>query len=765
LASYVFIEKNIIRMVKAIQTLILISFLINANSICGQSGSIKGQVRTESEPLQNVIVKIENLTITAITDSLGNYEINNLADGNYKISAKKYGYLQQSFAVVVKGGNAIIKNLSLKAEFLEIEAVKISGNNKKSINIIDKVDLQLRPVSSSQDLLRLVPGLFIAQHAGGGKAEQIFLRGFDVDHGTDFAIYVDGIPVNMPSHAHGQGYADLHFLIPETVSQLEVNKGPHNTQYGDLATAGSGSFKTFNKLSNNIVKAEYGMFGTKRALAMIDLLGSKKLFSKYNESFYIASEFKYTDAYFNSPQNFKRFNIFTKYNGQFKNGDNITVSLSTFQSSWDASGQIPLRKVLDGTISRFGSIDNTEGGKTGRTNLNVLWSKRLSERITMDNQVFYSRYDFSLYSNFTFFLNDSINGDQIRQVDQRNVLGYNSKLNIQSTFLNKQLSSTVGYGVRYDNALLQLNNTKKREFLDRKIYGKLNQVNTWIYADETLKINPKLSLNGGVRADIYNFNYADYINDSNSGNEVKAIVNPKVNAIYTFNNQVQLSAKSGFGFHSNDARAVVIGKLENTLARAFGNELGVIFKPTKKMIVNAVAWTLDLESELVYVGDEGIVEAVGASRRYGIDFGLRYQVSNKLFVDADINVNKGYLKEMPKEANSIPLAPNFTSIGGLTYKSNKGFSGSLRYRYMGDRPAIEDNSIVASGYFLTDAVINYTYKKYQFGLSVENLFNSQWKEAQFATETRLKDEVVPVNEIHFTPGTPFSLRAVVSYSF
>jgi len=183
------------------------------------------------------------------------------------------------------------------------------------------------------------------------------------------------------------------------------------------------------------------------------------------------------------------------------------------------------------------------------------------------------------------------------------------------------------------------------------------------------------------------------------------------------------------------------------------------------MIVNVVAWTLDLERELVYVGDEGIVEAVGSSKRYGIDFGIRYQLNRKLFLDADININKGYLREEPKESNKIPLAPNFTSIGGLTYKSNKGLSVSLLYRFMGDRPAIEDNAIVASGYFLTDAVLNYTYKKYQFGLSIENLFNSQWKEAQFATKTRLKDEPTAVNEIHFTPGTPFSLRAVVSYNF
>jgi outer membrane receptor protein involved in Fe transport len=249
------------------------------------------------------------------------------------------------------------------------------------------------------------------------------------------------------------------------------------------------------------------------------------------------------------------------------------------------------------------------------------------------------------------------------------------------------------------------------------------------------------------------------------GAEFKAIVSPKLNVQYTLNDKVQLYAKSGYGFHSNDARAVVIGKLENTLPKAFGNEIGTTSKVGKNILVNFALWTLDLESELVYVGDEGIVEASGATRRYGVDASIRAQLANKIFIDADVNYNKGSLINEPKDANKIPLAPVITSAGGISYKQTKGLNVSGRYRYMGSRAANEDNSLIANGYFLLDANVNYVYKNLSLGIVAENLLNTNWKEAQFATESKLKNETNSVEEIHFTPGTPFNARLVLSYKF
>jgi outer membrane receptor protein involved in Fe transport len=750
-------------MITTLRSLIFILLLSASHASFAQNSSLTGTVSGDNnEPVAGAFVSIKSISRTVRTDTAGKFIFKDLAKGSYQMSFEKDEYFTQTRRVSVSEGQDNTVDIHLNTIVTQFKAIKI--DKRTSDNVIGKLDLQLRPVSSSQDLLRLVPGLFIAQHAGGGKAEQIFMRGFDIDHGTDFAIYVDGMPVNMPSHAHGQGYADLHFLIPETVQKLEVNKGPHATKYGDLATAGSGEFKTLSSLDRNIVKLEYGMFDTRRALLMMNVMDNKHLFSSKKENIYVAGEYKFTNSYFIAKQNFYRTNLFTKYTGELNNGDRLNITLSTFQSQWDASGQIPDRKVEDGTITRYGSIDPTEGGKTGRSNFNIAHEHKLRNG-TFKNQLFYSRYDFNLYSNFTFFLKDSVNGDQIYQADHRNILGWNSTLQYNNKLAGKDITTTFGTGVRYDNSSIRLDHTVKREFLNTIVNGKLNQVQTWFYIDEVYQATDKLKINIGTRADVYNFNFKNNTYDTASGNALKGIVSPKVNLTYVMNNRVELFAKSGFGFHSNDARAVIVGQLENTLARAFGNEIGSTFKPSKRMIANVALWALDLQSELVYVGDEGIVEATGRTRRIGIDLSVRYQIGRYLFIDADVNVNKGRLRDAPKGEDRIPLAPTFTSIGGISYKKTKGLNGSLRYRYMGNRAAIEDNSIVAQGYFLADAVLNYNVKNYQFGLIVENLFNTQWKEAQFATESKLREESSPVNEIHFTPGIPRFVKVSFAYLF
>jgi len=740
-------------------------FLFNLSIGFAQNGKISGSIKSNGDPVSFASISIKSISISTISDSMGKFVFDNLPDGNYELQINRVGLSGQVKKVKIINNLHVQLTIYLVQNLYSIKSVTVGANKGYQGNIFSTLDLQLRPASSSQDLLRLVPGLFIAQHAGGGKAEQIFMRGFDIDHGTDFAIYVDGMPVNMTSHAHGQGYADLHFLIPETVKELEVNKGPHATKYGDLATAGSGEFRTLSRLDKNLVKLEIGRFDTKRFLGMFNLLRDQKhIFSKKREDLYTAVEFLYTNSFFDHKQNFNRFNGMVKYSGELNNGDLLSFSLSTFQSGWDASGQIPVRKVNDGTISRFGSIDPTEGGKTGRSNFNLMHERKWKNS-SLKNQLYYCRYDFNLYSNFTFFLNDTVNGDQIKQVDHRNMIGYYSTFQNNRKFLGKELISTFGAGVRYDNSNIELNHTVKRQFLNAMVNGKLNQVNGFIYADENFEATKKLKVNFGVRADVYSFNFKNNVYDTASGKTIKSIISPKINLFYTLHKKVQLFAKSGLGFHSNDARVAVIGQLENTLARAFGNELGSTFKPTEKMIVSIALWTLDMQSELIYVGDEGVIEIAGRTRRFGIDAGVRYQLNNYLFLDADLNINKGKLRDEPVSANRIPLAPTLTSTAGITYKKPSGFSGSIRYRYMGNRAAVEDNSIIAKGYFLMDALVNYNFGNFRTGVSAENILNVKWKEAQFATMSRLKNEAESVNEIHYTAGIPFFVKLSFGYSF
>ncbi|HLP14506.1 MAG TPA: TonB-dependent receptor, partial [Flavobacteriales bacterium] len=335
------------------KTLLLKTTLLYVIFFCSQISFAQNLTLTgklvfnSAQPIANAYITLKELNIFAKTDSAGGFAFLNLEEGQYTLLLKADGFISTEKKIKLNSAN-LNYVFNMQEDFLNLTEVVIEASSKKNENIIGKVDMQLRPLSSSQDLLRLVPGLFIGQHAGGGKAEQIFFRGFDVDHGTDFAIYVDGMPVNMTSHAHGQGYADLHFLIPETVKELEVNKGPYTTKYGDLATSGSGEFKTLNSLEKSIVKAEYGAFNTQRAMMMVDLLGNKHLFSKNKENLYVAGEYRYTDSYFLSKQHFQRLNFFAKYNGMLNNGSDLTVTASTFHSTWNASGQIPERKVSDG---------------------------------------------------------------------------------------------------------------------------------------------------------------------------------------------------------------------------------------------------------------------------------------------------------------------------------------------------------------------------------------------------------------------------------
>lgn len=658
--------------------------------------------------------------------------------------------------------DTVVKN----AINLKEVVISDSKNNIQAMEVIGKIDKQLRPTNSAQDLLRLMPGLFIAQHAGGGKAEQIFLRGFDCDHGTDFSVNIDGIPVNMVSHAHGQGYADFHFVIPETVDKLKVFKGTYATNYGDFATAGAGEFSTKNNIGKSIVKLEGGQFDTYRALAMIDLLQGKHLFTKHNENFYVAGEYYYSNSYFENKQHFYRYNLFTKYSAQLNNTNYLNFSASTFCSQWDASGQIPTRAVSDGAISRFGSIDPTEGGKTGRTNLNAILTTSLKHGGIIKNQAFYSYYVFDLFSNFTFYLNDSINGDQINQTEKgRNIYGYKFTYEKSSILFNKQLKSNIGLGTRIDDGETSLSHSIKRTILDTFSVGHLNQQNAYAYIDETLYLTSKFSINSGVRFDYFDFTYHNYQYDSLSGRKQVPKVSPKLNLYYDATNAIQFFTHAGYGFHSNDARSVVLKSSERNLPTALGYEIGSTFKLGKSIIINTALWGLDLESELVYVGDEAIVEITGATRRLGADLSLRLQLTDNLFLDGDLNYNHGRYVNLPEGQNFIPLAPTLTSTGGVSYKRTKGLNASVRYRYIDSRPANEDNSTVALGYFLLDAVINYTTPKFQIGLSAENLLNSNWNQAQFDTESRLKNETQSVTELHYTPGTPFFIKGSIAFFF
>ncbi|WP_324680325.1 TonB-dependent receptor [Hymenobacter sp. GOD-10R] len=733
-----------------------------------ESGAISGTVYEAGTqlPLHGVSVQLVELHKTVVTNELGQYRFVNLASGAYHMALSHLGYQALRIPATVLEDQTTTVRTNLVAAPIELGEVAVSSERAQEQQLISALDIKLRPVTNSQEILRLVPGLFIGQHAGGGKAEQLFLRGFDLDHGTDIRLSVDGMPVNMVSHAHGQGYADLHFVIPELVQGLDFSKGPYTTEQGNLATAGWVNFRTRTALDSSFAKVEAGEYDTYRAVAAVNLLGAKG--RARQQSAYVAAEYSFSNGYFDNPQHFNRLNLVGKYHGHLTPASRLTLTGSTFYSKWNHSGQIPDRAVAQGLIDWFGSIDPSEGGQTSRTNLNAELVTVTPAGNVLRNQFFYSRYAFELYSNFTFFRDDTLNGDQIRQKEGRHLFGYNGSFSRTHTLGKRPLTSTLGVQYRQDiTDHTELSHTKdRRETLEQRQFGDINELNAGVYLDEALQLGAHLNLAAGVRFDVFRNQYLDRLQTPNTtGHTGASIISPKLNLAYTASPGLQFYLKAGKDFHSNDTRVVVAEAGRQVLPAAYGADLGVVFKPVPRLLVNAAAWYLWLAQEFVYVGDEGVVEPSGRTRRQGLDLSLRYQLTRHLYFDADLTAAQPRVLRAEAGQNYLPLAPTFTSTGGLSVQGGRRFSGSLRYRYLADRPANEDNSLIAKGYFVTDAQVNYTHSRYQLGLSVQNLLNTRWKETQFATESRLQGEAAPVEEIHFTPGTPFFARLSATVFF
>jgi len=751
--------------------IVLVMVLLSLSTAIHAQDNIKGKLvdSASRQPLEGVTVQLLPENVSVVTDELGNFIFKKIRTTTGSLKISSIGYESKTISEDdLKGMNNIIP---VASQNVELKSVVISARSGDQYKPISKTDIAMRGVNNSQEVLRIIPGIVIGQHQGGGKAEQIFLRGFDADHGTDFRLDVDGLPVNMVSHAHGQGFADSHFIIPETIDNVDFKKGPYTASKGDFATTGFVDFNTRNVISDNIVKIEGGQFKTFRLMGMFNLLNAKA--KQKQQSWYVASEYRYSDAYFDNPQHFKRFNLFTKYNGKISKHSYLNFSATTFWSKWDASGQIPDRAVNEKLIGFYGAIDPFEGGITYRTNANAQLLTSFNNGDILKNQLYYSNSHFDLHTNFTFFLEDTVNGDEIRQKEARNLMGYNGSY-AHASFLGKtRLTSELGLQARYDMTNnSELSHTKDRfTVIDPIKLGDISELSISPYISETLKFNEHFSINAGLRFDQFFYKYKNklaadttvpgigtYRSDANT-------INPKLNFYYHVNNSLQFYLTTGKGYHSNDARSAVTNNGDLTLPAAYSADLGTVFKPSKNIIMNVALWYIYLQQEFVYSGDGGFVEFSGKTRRIGFDFSGRYEPVKSLYFDLDVNYAHGRAVDEPKGANYIPLAPVWTSSAGITYATKKGLNGSFRYRFVGDRSANEDHSLTAKGYFITDAVINYTKKRYEIGLVVNNVFNTKWKETQFDTETRLKNELRPVDEVCFTPGTPFAAKLSFTFKF
>ncbi|UZD23480.1 TonB-dependent receptor [Algoriphagus halophytocola] len=744
------------------KTLLLANILLLGVSYSSLAQALKGRILDQtSSPVIGAYVIHNESEHHAHTNGSGYFVLQGVSIGD-SIQVSHMGYETQNLKVEALDREFTIRMRETAIELGEV----VFSQDLNPLNTLSRIDLRTNPVNTSQDILRKVPGLFIGQHAGGGKAEQIFLRGFDIDHGTDINITVDGMPVNMVSHAHGQGYSDLHFLIPETVERVDFDKGPYNADKGNFATAGYVNFQTKRGLDKSSVSVQGGSFNTVRTVGLFNLINEKK------NNAYIAAEYLASDGPFEASQNFNRINLMGRYGLSLDDGSDISLIASYFTSKWDASGQIPIRAVESGQISRFGALDDTEGGYTSRTNLGLTHAKQINDRLFIKNNVYYSNYDFELFSNFTFFLEDSVNGDQIRQRENRAIFGAESQLTYSKLFSGGEYDLQFGVGLRNDdirdNELAGTKNRDSVRFVTQR--GDITESNYYTYLNLNVSFD-KLRINPGVRVDYFNYLYQDELTPAYDPKSLNAaVVSPKLNFIYTASDNVQLFLKSGIGFHSNDTRLVLERpNNESILPRAFGADLGGSFKLMPRLILNSALWVLRLEQEFVYVGDAGIVEPSGRTSRRGVDLGLRWQANNWIYLDGDFTYSYARSIDDAEGENFIPLAPRITTTGGLSFEKDR-LSGALRARYLQDRPANEDNSVIAEGYTILDLNANYRVNAFTFGFFIENLLNSEWREAQFDTESRIRLangqlEPEPVSEIHFTPGTPFNFRGFVKFTF
>ena len=609
-------------------------------------------------------------------------------------------------------------------------------------------DFELLPHGRPADVLRLVPGLILSQHQGGGKAEQYMLRGFDADHGTDVALFVDGMPVNLRTHAHGQGYADLHFLIPETIKQVDAFKGPYYVEYGDFATAGAIDFVTLDTVPENLVEAAGGSFGTQRYLTLLSPTRDrvKTLF---------ALEAYTSDGPFDRPQDYKRLNAFAKASATL--GDDIDGSIwaSYLRSSWFGSGQIPARAVRAGLIDRFGSIDNSEGGRTERASVNGQLRFKPSEADLLTVRAWGQYYSLDLFSNFTFFLDDPANGDGIKQTDRdRLVGGLDTRYEHRGTVLGVPVQSMAGVQYRVDRARVILGTQADRHLLARTQDVRFVEQSVSPMVKLDLAPLPWLRVVTGARGDIFHYDVRNNLTDSAErldGNQTRAVPSVKANLVLGPWHQTEFFANFGTGFHSNDARAVILDPRLPALPQARGYELGVRSKILPRVEVSATYWALDLKSELVFAGDDGTTEARGPSHRQGWEVTTRIRLLDWLTWSGNVTLTDSAFDN----GQAIPLAPRMTARADLTARLPWGLSASAAMRYVSNRFADESRQQIARGYTLFDLSARYRYKNLEAFLSVENLANAEWREAQFSFESRLPGEPAGgVPDIHYTPGNP-----------
>jgi outer membrane receptor protein involved in Fe transport len=639
--------------------------------------------------------------------------------------------------------------------------------------------IDTRPLLRTGEVLELVPGLIATQHSGDGKANQYFLRGYNLDHGTDFAIWVDGMPVNMPTHGHGQGYADINFMIPELVSRIGFRKGPYFAEEGDFSSAGVARIRYFDRMPAGVAQVTLGEFGFARGVFAnsSEVAGGSLLY---------AVEAVGNDGPWENPQNLK------KYNGvlRFSHGDEQTgfsVSLMGFDSKWTATDQIARRAVDTGQLGLFGTLDPTTGGDTSRYSLSFSGRSRVGENSSLRADAYVMRYSLDLWSNFTYFLSNPTLGDQFLQADRRTVYGFNPSYAWATKLLGRESVTTVGLQSRFDDiSRVALYSSVGRQVYDTTREDSVDQASAGIYMQNSTQWSPWFRSLVGLRGDYYRFDVASSIPE-NSGRRNDNIVSPKLSLVFGPWSKTEYFVNAGYGFHSNDGRGAVI-RVDpvtrspvdpvNPLVRTRGAEVGVRTEIVPNLQSSLALWMLRQDSELLFVGDAGTTEASRPSERQGIEWINYARPTSWLLVDAELALTRARFSDNDPAGDRIPGALNRVATLGLTVDGFGKWFGAIQVRHFGPRPLTEDGSEMSKSTTLTNLRVGYALSKgIQLRADVLNLFGSKRDDMTYFYPSCLRSEVgvhpdcpaggggAGVPDQHFRPVEPRQLRVSVVARF
>jgi hypothetical protein len=760
-----------------------------ASPAAAQQAQVAGTVRDQNgDVLPGAAVDLTTPGLSpqrTQTDAQGGYRFDQVAAGRATVlfTLVNFGLVRRELAVPAAGQIRldVVLPLALSADVtvtgkatfsnladLENPAANVVGvAQSASQGAITARQLDARPMMRTGEVLETVPGVVISQHSGEGKANQYYLRGFNLDHGTDFSTTVAGLPVNMPTHGHGHGYSDLNFLMPELVSGVQYSKGPYFADQGDFTTAGAATITYANSVPRPVVRVAGGGQGFGRALVAasiatgrVTLLGA------------VAAQ--HNDGPWHEPDDFKKVNALVRYSqGDALNGFAITGM--GYQGRWDSTDQVPRRAVDDGRIGRFGTIDATDGGDSYRYSGSVEW-QRTRHNASTKVSAFGLAYDVNLFSNFTYFLDDPINGDQFRQADHRFVTGGKVTHRRLGQWGSRPVQTVVGAQLRHDAiGNVGLYHTVARRPLETIREDRVDQTSVGLFAQHETQGTPWLRTLAGLRVDGYRF-AVDAGDVRNSGTDRAGLVSPKGGAVLGPWAGTEFYVNAGLGFHSNDARGATItvdpatgapAQRVTPLARARGAEVGVRSVRIPHLQTSLAVWSLTLDSELIFVGDAGNTEAGRPSRRYGVELANYYSPQPWLTFDVDLSLSRARFTDVDPAGDVIPGAVSTVVQGGVTVDSVKNFFGSVRWRYFGPRSLVENDSVRSKATSLVNLEAGYKLSHtVKVAVDVFNLLDSTASDIDYFYASRLPGEPADgIDDLHLHPTLPRTARVSLIVGF